>query len=124
VCNGADDDCDGAVDEDYLPDTTCFRVGACAAGNVASRCQAGVVTACQTGIAAASDATCDGVDDDCSGAADEDFVGVATSCGLGVCVATGTTTCVGGVPGDSCVPLPSVSPSPPGTLEGSRSRKA
>ena len=35
-CNGIDEDCSGVADEDYVPVTSCFLPGACAAGNVAS----------------------------------------------------------------------------------------
>ena len=40
-CNNVDDDCNGATDEDYVADSSCFLPGACAAGNVASSCAAG-----------------------------------------------------------------------------------
>ena len=40
-CNNVDDDCNGATDEDYVADSSCFLPGACAAGNVASSCGAG-----------------------------------------------------------------------------------
>ncbi len=86
-CNNLDDDCDGPVDEDYVPVTSCFRPGACAAGNVASSCSGGVVTACATGTAAANDATCNGLDEDCSGQADEDYVADSSCFRVGVCAA-------------------------------------
>jgi WD40 repeat protein/formylglycine-generating enzyme required for sulfatase activity len=71
TCDGVDDDCNGQADEDYLPVTTCFKVGACAAGNVASSCAGGVETACATGTPATED--CDGIDDDCDGVNDNGF---------------------------------------------------
>ncbi|MCA9573724.1 MAG: hypothetical protein KC656_38090, partial [Myxococcales bacterium] len=86
----------------YAPDTSCFGVGVCAAGNAASSCSGGVETACRTGLPTGEDDDCDGEDDDCDGVADDGFVGVATSCGVGACAASGVTTCENGVPGDSC----------------------
>ena len=86
-CNNVDDDCNGATDEDYVADSSCFLPGACAAGNVASSCAAGVVTGCATGTPAADDASCNNVDDDCNGATDEDYV-ADSSCFLpGACAA-------------------------------------
>jgi hypothetical protein len=103
-CNNVDDDCNGAVDEDYVSTATSCGVGACASTGSTS-CVAGVVTdSCTAGTPAASDATCDGIDDDCSGTADEDYASVATSCGVGACASTGSTSCVGGSVQDSCTP--------------------
>ena len=31
ICNGIDNDCDGAVDEDYTPSSTTCGIGECAA---------------------------------------------------------------------------------------------
>src|SRR4051812_12162525 len=79
-CNGVDDDCDGAIDDDYAPVATQCGSGACARSG-ATRCDTGQVhDSCSPGTPAASDATCDGVDDDCDGALDEDYAGAATSC--------------------------------------------
>ncbi len=104
TCDGVDDDCSGAADEDYAATQTNCGVGACAATGTTS-CAAGqVVDSCTPGVPDASDATCDGVDDDCSGAADEDYVTTPTSCGVGACAATGTTSCAAGQVVDSCTP--------------------
>ena len=106
TCDGVDDDCSGAADEDYVAITSCYKPGACAAQNAASKCVAGVETACKTGTPAASDATCNGIDDDCSGQTDEDYVpitscfkpggcatgNVASSCSAGVVTACKTGT--------------------------------
>jgi len=81
TCDGLDDDCDGTVDEDYVP-TDCGD-GVCAAQ---SACVDGQVQACEPGEPlAADDTTCDGVDDDCSGEADEDYA--PADCGIGACAA-------------------------------------
>ena len=34
-CDGIDNNCNGATDEGYVADSSCFLPGACAAGNVA-----------------------------------------------------------------------------------------
>ncbi|HJK93154.1 MAG TPA: DUF1592 domain-containing protein [Polyangiaceae bacterium LLY-WYZ-15_(1-7)] len=60
-CNGADDDCDGATDEDLV--RTCDD----ACGGTQS-CSGGAWGACEADPSAE---TCDGTDDDCDGAVDE-----------------------------------------------------
>jgi hypothetical protein len=105
TCNGVDDDCDGAIDDDFPSQPTSCGVGACASTG-ARTCRSGaVVDSCAPGAPPSStDATCDGRDDDCSGAADEDFTPGPSACGLGVCASTGNRSCIGGVLLDSCVP--------------------
>jgi len=63
ICDGADNDCDGGVDEDYVS-FTC-GLGIC---EVASVCEGGVES-CSPGLASAE--ICDGVDNNCDGAVDE-----------------------------------------------------
>jgi concanavalin A-like lectin/glucanase superfamily protein/putative metal-binding protein len=102
TCNGIDDDCDGTVDEDYLPVATSCGVGACRATGMTSCVGGTVVDSCRAGTPALDDATCNGVDDDCDGATDENYAPVATACGVGACHSNGTTSCVGGTVVDSC----------------------
>ncbi len=103
-CNGIDEDCDGAADQDYVSLATSCGVGSCTTTGV-TNCVGGVVTdSCRPGTNAPTDTTCDGVDDNCNGLIDEGYVNVATSCGVGACAATGTQTCVSGVPQNSCAP--------------------
>ncbi len=73
TCNGADDDCDGAIDEDgvcaapCVPRAVTCGVGACA--RTTSSCDA---AGCLPGSPVVE--TCNGADDDCDGATDEDSV--------------------------------------------------
>jgi len=104
ICNGVDDDCDGAIDEDYVPVTSCFLPGVCAAGNAASTCVSGVETACHTGTPTGSDDNCNGINEDCDASTDEHYVATPTSCGLGVCASTGSLVCVSGATQNTCTP--------------------
>ena len=94
TCDGIDDDCDGAADEDYAPEATTCGVGACGAAGVTSCVGGNVQDSCTAGAPAADHATCDGIDDDCDGAAEEDYAPEATTCGVGACGAAGVTSCV------------------------------
>jgi hypothetical protein len=114
TCNGLDDDCDGATDEDLGPEicngidddcdeaideglgTSSCGVGACAA--TVDNCVGGVPQTCVPG--SPTPETCNGIDDDCDEATDE---GLGTSsCGVGACAVT-VDNCVGGIP-QTCVP--------------------
>jgi len=65
VCNGVDDDCNGAVD-DGIPPVTC-GVGACA--RTVTACVGGVPQTCTPGTP--SPEICNGIDDDCNGLIDD-----------------------------------------------------
>jgi len=70
-CDGVDDDCDGAVDENYAS-ASCGE-GHCRDTSVASACVNGAEQVCEPGAPrAAADTTADGADDDCDGQVDED----------------------------------------------------
>ncbi len=86
VCNNLDDDCDGSVDEAYVPIEHC-GVGRCGALAIPSRCLGGVEQPCRPAPALANDANCNAVDDDCDGQTDEDYHGVQV-CGVGVCASS------------------------------------
>ena len=96
-CNGADDDGDGRVDEDYPTlDSPCRAgEGACeAVGRVACDVD-GVATHCAVEAPEGTPEQCNGLDDDCDGTADEDWPRLGSRCGVGegACAATGTLAC-------------------------------
>ncbi len=110
TCNGADDDCDGDVDETFscaagataLCTTTCGSTGT---GTCTSACEPAAPAACTPPAE-----TCNGLDDDCDGVADQTFACAAgaavtctTSCGT---VGRGACTSACGLPsGAACAPL-------------------
>ncbi|HEX6245263.1 MAG TPA: MopE-related protein, partial [Polyangiales bacterium] len=99
LCNGVDNDCDGATDENYVSASCATgQAGICSAGT--QQCSTGVVTCVRTLTPSLDDSLCNGLDDDCSGQVDEDYA--PSSCGtglLGVCSA-GTSQCSAGA--ESC----------------------
>ncbi|HET8948431.1 MAG TPA: putative metal-binding motif-containing protein, partial [Candidatus Polarisedimenticolia bacterium] len=95
TCNGRDDDCDAAVDEN-LGTTTC-GLGPCTTSVPA--CTNGAPTACNPlppGVE-----TCNNIDDDCDGQVDNHLGTI--SCGVGGCQRT-VSTCVNGAPNSTCTP--------------------
>jgi hypothetical protein len=94
VCNGLDDDCDGAVDEE-LPVQNC-GVGACR--REVPSCQAGALVACTPGSPVPE--TCNGIDDNCDGAVDERLM--PQQCGVGECAVV-QASCTAGRP-VACLP--------------------
>jgi hypothetical protein len=87
-CDDEDDDCNGAVDEDFQSMETFCGVGACASTGETSCVDGSVEDSCVEGTPAADDASCNNTDDDCSGAVDEDFEPT--------CLGSTRITCVGG----------------------------
>lgn len=104
ACNGADDDCDGAVDEDFVSSPTSCGVGVCAATGQSTCVNGQIGDTCQPGNPTGADDNCNGVDENCNGMADENFVSTQTSCGVGECSSTGVLVCADGLLVDSCLP--------------------
>ncbi len=104
TCDGVDDDCNGIVDDGYVPVATSCGVGGCARSGTSSCVNGAVQIECAPGAPAASDATCDGVDDDCNGTADDGYVPVVTSCGVGACARSAMSSCAGGLVQSNCSP--------------------
>ncbi|MFH1182553.1 MAG: PxKF domain-containing protein [Candidatus Woesearchaeota archaeon] len=104
VCDGVDNDCDGAVDEDYVSTPTSCGVGECASTGATSCVAGSVVDSCTAGSPKTE--TCNGLDDDCDGFIDEDLTR-PTTCGVGACSGnSGVETCTNSVwGGDTCNPL-------------------
>jgi hypothetical protein len=97
VCDGLDNDCDGATDEgDPGGGGACLtgEIGVCAAG--IRHCQSGALQCVRQ--TAPSAEVCNAVDDDCDGPVDEGTSGGACSTGLPGLCAAGTAMCIGGVP--------------------------
>ncbi len=97
ICNGDDDDCDGATDENNPggggPCNTGL-LGVCMAGLF--QCQSGQLNCIQT--TQPSPEICNGADDNCNGATDENSQGVGDPCNTGlhgIC-AVGTYQCQNG----------------------------
>jgi alpha-tubulin suppressor-like RCC1 family protein len=104
TCDGRDDDCNGQVDEDYVPVVTTCGVGACLRHGVTSCSDGEIMDTCRAGSPGSSDDDCDGIDDDCDGEADQDYEPDTITCGAGACKATGETECVNGTIVKQCTP--------------------
>ncbi|MCA9559413.1 MAG: hypothetical protein KC583_12710, partial [Myxococcales bacterium] len=84
-CNGEDDDCDGAIDEDFadLGQGCSAGVGACAAQGRFVCAADGAGTLCDAQAGEPGDEICNGVDDDCDGTVDEGDPGGGAACDTG-----------------------------------------
>ena len=95
LCNGVDDDCDGAVDEGFALNVPCeVGVGACSASG-ATACAPDGGAACSAVPGAPAVEACNGVDDDCDGVVDNGFPAVGSPCvaGQGACARAGIWAC-------------------------------
>ena len=100
ACNGADDDCDAEVDEDFgLAEPCETGIGACASVG-AVVCDEDGEASCSAEVGEPADERCNALDDDCDGAVDEGFdLGVACVAGIGPCAREGVRVC--GAEGDA-----------------------
>ena len=95
-CDGLDNDCDGAIDEDFPLDEPCVvGVGECVAEGLLGCNEAEDDVACQAAPLLPEAELCDGLDNDCDGIPDENFPGLAGLChvGIGSCLADGERVC-------------------------------
>ncbi|MFH1829383.1 MAG: putative metal-binding motif-containing protein [Pseudomonadota bacterium] len=101
TCNGIDDDCDNAVDEDL--GTISCGIGACRVE--IDKCKNGTLTKCVPNDPLPESCTNKQVDDDCDGVID-DIAGVDESCpvAIGTCIVPGARRCVGDAEKPICVP--------------------
>ncbi len=102
-CNGNDDNCNGAVDEEYLGEETVCGIGECIRTGRIFCVNGSEQDSCVEGIPG-NDNNCDGRDNDCDGEIDEHYLVQQTECGIGPCISQGHTRCVNGTVEDDCIP--------------------
>ncbi len=103
-CNGLDEDCDGELNEHYMPTSTSCGQGVCASTGQMICTSGSLSDTCEEDPSTGDDSDCDGVDDDCDGTVDEHYASTSTSCGDGVCASTGQMICVDGNTENTCAP--------------------
>jgi RHS repeat-associated protein len=109
VCDTADNDCDGEVDEDFptLGAPCSAGTGACQTPGTLVCGPAGDAVVCSARPGAPSAETCNGLDDDCNGVVDDGFdLGGACVVGEGICAVQGERACAPDGRGTICVGEP------------------
>ena len=94
-CDGKDNDCDGATDEELGLGQPCdVGTGQCT-GSGTLQCGPGGQVMCNAGVGSPGKEICgDGRDNDCDGATDEGFgIGDQCAAGLGICRSVGKRVC-------------------------------
>ncbi|HKU42000.1 MAG TPA: MopE-related protein [Polyangiales bacterium] len=103
TCDGVDDDCDGAVDENVATLPSTCTAGACAASGTIACVGGQLVDSCDAmDPVLPNDPTCNNLDEDCDGNTDENFASSLSSCGQGECARMGMISCVNGATLNSC----------------------
>lgn len=101
VCDGKDNDCDGATDEEIATAPTCEKQQGVCQGAVKACLDGGYVASCGASEYGAdyeaTETACDGKDNDCDGDVDESVTGGACPA-MGVCVGA-VRACTMGSPG-------------------------
>ncbi len=93
LCNAADDDCDGSIDEGIVLGELCeVGEGLCRRGGFTECAEDGQVI-CSGRAGPPGEEACNGFDDDCDGVPDEDFGGEPCSAGIGGCLREGFRVC-------------------------------
>jgi hypothetical protein len=99
LCNGIDDDCDGAIDETFNVGDACDNglLGVCLVMGTFQCTADQLGTFCTAFPVSAGPEVCNGLDDDCDDAIDEDLgPPVGGECGGGTACTGGTLECIDG----------------------------